>query len=189
MRSLSARKRLNQHGLFKEDQNRDIENRSMGASGHATDPHLSRHRSNRTAAVLLYVLIPLGVGLWQAWSDPIGADRVLLVGGFLALMGAVSYWIAMALEGCSWIRGLLILAAFLPYAFAAYLTFYKGLWGFSELLAGFSWHVVVRAGAWMFVGGRLAQSLMGTHRSRVFAREPGHRKRAWGQNRRGGLPA
>src|SRR5262245_11863730 len=91
---------------------------------------LQRHRLLLRGEGLFFITISVGAGLWQAWRDPTGADRILLVGAVAALVGLASYEVAVQrLEGRSWMRGLMAFAGFLPLALAVYLTFYKGLWG------------------------------------------------------------
>lgn len=75
---------------------------------------------------------------------------------FLAVLTWYRVRIAPDLRGLS---AAVILLLLIPYALGAYVALYRGLWGLTELLKGFSAVVVVRGIVLFLVGQRLVAAL------------------------------
>lgn len=86
-------------------------------------------------------------------------EPALLILG--ALLSAAILWlntaqmVEAALTGtfrATRVGSLIAASAVLPWAFTAYLLFYRGLWHFTVLLDGFSWSVVAESVAFTLLG-------------------------------------
>jgi len=99
-----------------------------------------------------------------AFAD-VAAPAVLILG---ALVSATLVWlntaqiVEAALTGlvrATRTSALISASAVLPWAFSAYLLFYRGVWHLTALRDGFSWFVIAESAAFVLLGFLMATAL------------------------------